>query len=403
MAKPLDQTHADAQTDTMSFGDHLDELRKRLFWAFAVPLPLAVIALPFTDTLIEVLVLPLFKALAASGLPQAVQALGPAEIVLTQLKLCVLVACVISAPWMLWQAWLFISPGLYQQERRFVNLLVPGSAVLTIAGVLLLYYLMLPVMLTVMVGIGANVQLHTADVYVEPRVAEAMTATADEPILVYATPPANPALGQKWIVNPDFSRTFIAVSKDGGGVEAVPLPASATVPITQQYRLSEYIDFVLLMTVGVVIGFQMPLVVMLLGWIGIASPEFFRKNRRYALFGCAAAAAIITPSSDMVSMLVMMLPLYALYELGILLLVLAPAHKVAQGRVFALPRLPRRFPWFRRKVSTPVETADKRPPSSETPASPAQTKPAATFDVRSGAGPDDPAGDAADGDGEVRS
>lgn len=378
----------------MSFGDHLDELRKRLFWALAVPLPLAVIVLPFTDTLIQVLVLPLFKALVASGLPPAVQALGPAEVVMAQLKLCVLVACVISAPWMLWQAWLFISPGLYQHERRFVNLLVPGSAILTILGVLLLYYLMLPVMLTVMVGIGANVQLHTPSATIEPRIAAAMKATADEPILIYASPPKAPAIGQKWIVNTDLTRTFIAVAKEGGGVESVPLPAtsSSAIPITQQYRLSEYIDFVLLMAFGTVLGFQMPLVVMLLGWIGIASPEFFRRNRRYALFGCATAAAIITPSSDMISMLVMMLPLYALYELGIVLLILAPAHKVAQGRVFSLPR----FRWFRKNAGG---AADKRDASSETPTPPAQIKHTVARDA-DGAG--ERAGDAADGDGEVR-
>lgn len=149
------------------------------------------------------------------------------------------------------------------------------------------------------------------------------------------------------------------------------------------------------MAFGTVLGFQMPLVVMLLGWIGIASPDFFRKNRRYALFGCATAAAIITPSSDMISMLVMMLPLYALYELGILLLILAPAHKVAQGRVFSLPR----FQWFRRGAGGAGSAADKRNASSETSAPPAQIKHTVARDA-DGAG--EHAGDAADGDGEVR-
>ena len=65
-----------------------------------------------------------------------------------------------------------------------------------------------------------------------------------------------------------------------------PLPASRTATISQQYRLSEYVNFVLVLAVGTVIGFQMPLVVMLLGWIGIATPEWFRKQRRYALFAC---------------------------------------------------------------------------------------------------------------------
>jgi Sec-independent protein secretion pathway component TatC len=97
MARRLDQP----TEHTMSFGDHLDELRKRILLAVIVPLPVAVLALPFTDTLIEILLLPLFGALAASGLPQTVQALSPAEVVLTQIKLCILAAAIFGAPWIL--------------------------------------------------------------------------------------------------------------------------------------------------------------------------------------------------------------------------------------------------------------------------------------------------------------
>jgi len=338
MARTLDQS----PEHTMSFGDHLDELRKRLLLAILVPLPVAVLALPFTDTLIEILLLPLFRALAASGLPQTVQALGPPEVVLTQLKLCVLGAGVFGAPWILWQAWLFISPGLYQHERRFVNLLMPGSAILTISGVLLLYYFMLPIMLSVMISIGANVKLRSAPMEIEPRVQEAMTLK--QPILTLSEAPEPLVVGMKWKIWPDETRAYIAVTKESGGVEAVALPAGSVGSIAQQFRLSEYVNFVLIMTLGTVLGFQMPLVVMLMGWIGLATPEWFRSKRRYALFFCGVAAAIITPSSDFISMMVMMLPLYALYELGILLLVLAPASKVVEGRVFRLPRWRRERP-----------------------------------------------------------
>lgn len=380
MVRPLDQS----AEHTMSFGDHLEELRKRLMLAIIVPIPLAVLALPFTDTLIEILLLPLFRALAASGLPQSVQALGPAEVVLAQIKLCVLVAVVISAPWMLYQAWLFIRPGLYQHERRFVHLLLPGSAILTVSGVLLLYYLMLPVMLTVMISIGAGVKLHTAPQVVEPRIAAVLALQPT--IELRDKPPESPTPGEKWMLWTDLTRAFIAVPKDGGGVEALPLPVGegASVAITQQFRLSEYIGFVLMMTLGTVVGFQMPLVVMLLGWIGVASPAWFRSQRKYAFFGCAVAAAVITPSSDMISMLVMLVPLYALYELGILLLVIAPASKVAEGRVFSLPR------WsFGRRTS-----ADKQAAQTDSSTKSAQSdRTVARGSIAAGA----PQDDAADG------
>jgi Tat protein translocase TatC len=321
---------------TMSFGDHLEELRKRVFLALAAPIPLAVIALIFSNTLIEVLLLPLFNALDANDLPLMVQALGPAEVIFIQLKLSIIVAIIASSPWILWQAWLFISPGLFQHEKRFVHLLIPGSIVLTIAGVLMLYYALLPVMLAVMINIGSNVH-----VYGSNKTPDAQTQAAlnlHHPLQILYEAPANPAAGDKWLVWPDFNRGHIAVAGAEDKVEERALPVARDATISQQYRISEYIDFVLVLALGTVIGFQMPLVVMLLGWIGIATPEWFRKQRRYALFGCALASAVITPSSDIVSMLVLMLPLYLLYELGILLLVLAPAKKVAEGRVFSLPR-----------------------------------------------------------------
>jgi Sec-independent protein secretion pathway component TatC len=352
---------------TMSFGDHLEELRRRVFLALAAPIPIAVIAIFFTDTLIEVLLLPLYHALAANNLPEQVQALSPPEIVFVQLKLAILVAVIMSAPWMLWQAWLFVSPGLYHHERRFVNLLVPGSAVLTIAGVLLLYFFMLPIMLNVMVSIGANIRVHGSGPAPPANVAAAMEH--QQPIMLLSQSPAEPVAGQKWLVWPDMSRAYIAAAAADGSVAAFPLPAARSATISQQFRLSEYIDFVLVLALGTVLGFQMPLVVMLLGWIGIASPEWFRKQRKYALFGCGVASAIITPSGDLISMLVLMLPLYLLYELGIVLLVIAPASRVAEGRVFSVPR----WSWTSRK-GPPSSGNDRPPPAGSAP--PAHTEPA---------------------------
>jgi hypothetical protein len=82
----------------------------------------------------------------------------------------------------------------------------------------------------------------------------------------------------------------------------------------------------------------MPLVVVLLGWLGLASVDWLRAHRRYALFICGIVSAVITPSTDIISMLVMLGPLYGLYELGIVLLTFAPAAKVADGTVLTWKR-----------------------------------------------------------------
>ena len=85
--------------------------------------------------------------LDAYDLPRRLQSLGPAEVLVIKLKLSLIVAVVLSLPWVIWQAWLFIRPGLYVHERRFAYFLLPGSAVLTTIGLALMYFVMLPLML----------------------------------------------------------------------------------------------------------------------------------------------------------------------------------------------------------------------------------------------------------------
>jgi sec-independent protein translocase protein TatC len=79
------------------------------------------------------------------------------------------------------------------------------------------------------------------------------------------------------------------------------------------------------------IAFQLPMVMLLLGWLGIVTPAWLRKNRKYALLILGIISAMITPQ-DAVSMLMMLVPLYLLYELGIALIVWVPAARVAGKR-----------------------------------------------------------------------
>ena len=70
------------------------------------------------------------------------------------------------------------------------------------------------------------------------------------------------------------------------------------------------------------------MVMLLLGWLGVAKASWLRKNRRYALLILAVLSAFITPQ-DIISMLMMLVPLYLLYELGIQLIVWVPTSRVA--------------------------------------------------------------------------
>jgi sec-independent protein translocase protein TatC len=79
---------------------------------------------------------------------------------------------------------------------------------------------------------------------------------------------------------------------------------------------------------GLALGFQTPIVVLLLGWVGIVDRAFLRKHRKAAMMICAVLGAVLTPADPM-SMVVLTVPLYALYEFGMLLLLLVPPSRFA--------------------------------------------------------------------------
>ena len=115
----------------MGLGDHLDDLRKRVIAALIVPLPLAVVIFAISDWLIELIIRPLQKVQLAGGWSPQLQVLSPPEFLLLEMKLSIVAAIVISLPWIMWQGWKFIAPGLYPHERRYVHLLVPTEPPIT--------------------------------------------------------------------------------------------------------------------------------------------------------------------------------------------------------------------------------------------------------------------------------
>jgi Tat protein translocase TatC len=324
--------HDDPDLHTMSFGDHLEELRRRVLLALIVPFPLMILIFMGSDWLINVLRLPLTRAMIANDLDPTLQALGPPEVLLTKMKLSIIAALILSAPWILWQGWLFIAPGLYSFERRFVRFLIPLSAILTLFGAALMYFAMLPLILYVLVGFGARLSQKIEPTGVDAAVT-AWIAQNNE-VTVRATLPAEPAEGESCLVWPDM-KLYVALPDEDGALEWTPIPRAHRASVLQEYRLNDYIGFTLMLFLGIVVAFQMPLVILLLHWVGLAEREWFVRHRKHALFVCAIVSAVITPA-DVISMIAMLIPLYGLYEFGILLVRFAPARRVADGEV--LPR-----------------------------------------------------------------
>jgi len=349
---PLDAPHLDDSADfaTMSFGDHLEELRSRVIRALLFPVPIAFVSWFFSTDLVNLICLPLQRALRRADLDDRLQVLAPVEALMTQIKISLLAAAVVSAPWILWQLWLFVRPGLYRRERRFVYFLIPGSAILTVAGVALLYFGMLPLVLTVLVQFGVRLDENLSFDRLREGAVEIDRSQITK-LPVFAKLPANAEVGDMWlgidhalyIVVPELGYDPANPPLDDDGLPIPPqlelrrIPLHKSAALVQQFQLTSYINFVLLLTLGMVIGFQTPLVVLLLGWLDLVRIDFLKKNRKYAFFICAILGAVLTPA-DPWSMIAMMVPLYLLFELGILLLTFFPASKVAEGEVFARPR-----------------------------------------------------------------
>lgn len=81
--------------------------------------------------------------------------------------------------------------------------------------------------------------------------------------------------------------------------------------------IDHYLSFFTTMLLCFGLAFELPLIIVILGMLGIVSQEFLRKNRRYMIVVLAIAAAILTPTPDAISMFTLLIPLYVLFEISI--------------------------------------------------------------------------------------
>lgn len=311
-------THA-----SMSLGQHLEDLRRRLIIAILGLVPILVLALVFGKTLLEFLISPAQALLREQGYPDTLIITGPLELFNTYFLISIVASIALGAPWILYQLWLFVAPGLYERERRFVYLILPLSTTLVIASIVFLFRVALPMTLSFLISFGSDVGQH-----------QVKTAPLPPGIVLPSMPsldadPEAPTAGAFWF-NREFNEIRTCVGVVEGVVDIRAVQTLKPVGVRPEYRISEYIKLLLSLSLAFAAGFQAPVIVLLLGWAGIVTPAFLRKYRRHSFLVCAIVAAFLTPG-DASSMLAMLVPLYLLFELGILLLVLFPAAKVSGG------------------------------------------------------------------------
>jgi len=221
--------------------DHLLELRVRLLRAVVGLLIVFVALLPFANRLYGWLAQPLLEKLPKGGQLIAIEVASP---FFAPLKLAFFVALIAAMPWLLYQVWAFVAPGLYRREKKLAMPLLASALVLFYAGCAFAYFLVLPAVFT---------------------------------FLAKVTP------------------TGVAMMTD----------------------INAYLDFVLVIFLAFGASFELPVALVILVLLGWVTPAQLREWRGYAIVGIFVIAAIITPP-DVISQLMLAIPMMLLYEAGIL-------------------------------------------------------------------------------------
>lgn len=333
---PLDQP--EPSDVSMPLGEHLEELRTRLLLAGAGVLVAAVVTFIYGFRLIAWLAQPLLQAQDAMGFPTQTLVLEPtAGFTSVYLPVALISAVLLASPWVIFQIWKFISIGLYHHERKAVYVLTPFSTLMTALAVGFTYYVLLPVSLMFFLQFATHyprVELSSpnpvmrlllkayspGDRLEDVAPPEAATELPTFPVLT--EDPATPGEGAVWINAEDGKLKAIV----NGRTRIVGLQTDRLLSPTPQ--LGQYVRFAAMMMLGVTIAFQLPVVMLVAGWSNLFDPRAVASLRKYALFASFAVGAVLTPT-DAFSMLVLAVPLYLLFEVGLVMMKLAQPKQTA--------------------------------------------------------------------------
>lgn len=222
--------------------EHMVELRTRIIRASLAVLIVFLVLFPWARDWYALLAEPMIASLPQDGQMIATDVVG---VFLVPVKVTLMLAFLIALPVVLWQAWAFIAPGLYQHERSLAVPLMAASLGLFAAGMAFAYFV------------------------VFPSVFGFMAAIAPE--------------GVAWMTDID-----------------------------------KYLSFVLTTFLAFGLTFEVPVVVIVLVRMGIVTLEKLRAWRPYVIVGAFVIGAIFTPP-DIMSQVLLAVPLWLLYELGLLL------------------------------------------------------------------------------------
>ena len=224
-----------------TFISHLIELRTRLLHSIVAVVVVLVCLFPWAKDIYAALAAPLLKALPQGSTMIATDVTGT---FLVPLKVTLMAAFLIALPYVLYQVWAFVAPGLYQHEKRLALPVIFSSVVFFAFGMAFAYFFVFPIAFGFFAGYTpAGVQMMT--------------------------------------------------------------------------DIDKYLSFVLTMFIAFGITFEVPVVVVVLVRLGVVSLDKLRSIRGYVIVGAFVVGAIFTPP-DVLSQVMLAVPLWLLYELGLL-------------------------------------------------------------------------------------
>ena len=219
---------------------HLVELRTRLVRA-AIAILLVFVALsPFMKQIFDALSAPLMVALPPGSKLLATGVIAP---LMVPLKVTLFAAFLVALPYVLFQAWAFVAPGLYKHEKRLALPLIVSSLAMFALGMAYCYFVVFRMVFTFIAG---------------------------------------------------FAPESVNFAPD----------------------IDSYFGFVISMFIAFGLTFEVPIVVMVLNRTGIASLDKLKQARPYVIVGAFIIAAIVTPP-DVLSQLLLAIPLVLLYQVGL--------------------------------------------------------------------------------------
>lgn len=148
-------------TQGLGFVGHLMELRDRLLRSVLAIILVFLVAFPFANDIYHILALPLVSNLPEGGSMIATGVVSP---FLTPIKLAFIVSIFAAFPYLIFEAWAFIAPGLYKHEKKLAVPLIISSAILFYVGIVFAYFIVLPNVFIFMMSMAIEGVNHAPDI-----------------------------------------------------------------------------------------------------------------------------------------------------------------------------------------------------------------------------------------------